>query len=237
VRTSERHQLKQDKFAETITGKLSWVLENRSRVIAASIAAGIVLIAIAGATWFWNYRNQKANDALGAAMDIYAAPIRPAGTPAPAEMTTYTSSQDRARAAYNKFHEVASQYGLTKAGKMARYMGAASALDMGDTQTAEKELKDVADSGNKDLAALAKLSLAGLYRGSNRTSDALQLYKQLIDHPTGSVSKATAQLELASLYESTNQNGEAGKLYSEILKADPRSAAAALANERLSMLK
>jgi predicted negative regulator of RcsB-dependent stress response len=237
VRTYERHQLKQDKFAESVTGKISWVMENRSRVIAASILAGLVLIAAIGATWLWNYRNEKANAALGDAMQTYSAEIVPAGTPSQPGTPTFTSSQARARAAYDQFQKVAGQYGLTKAGQMAKYMAATSAIDMGDLKSAEMELKTVADSGNKDVAALAKLSLAGLYRDQQRTSDALQLYKQLVDKPTDSVSKATAQLALASLYESSNQSAEAGKLYSEIMKNDPRSAAASIANQHLSELK
>lgn len=234
MRTYERHQLKQDKFAESVTGKISWVMEHRSRVIAASILAALVLFAAIGAAWLWNYRNDKANVALGDAMKTYDAAVVPAGTPTEPGTPTFTSSQARARAAYDKFHSVASQYGLTKAGQMAKYMAATSAINMGDLKTAESELKTVADSGNKDLASLAKLALAGLYRDQQRSSDALQLYKQLVDKPTDSVSKATAQLALAALYESTNQRAEAGKLYSEIMKNDPRSAAASIANQHLS---
>jgi len=105
---------------------------------------------------------------------------------------------------------------------------------MGDLKTGEPELKKVADSGDADMSALAKLALAGVYRATNRNNEALEIYKSLVDHPTASVAKATAQLELASLYEATNQKSEAGKLYSQIMKDDPRSFAASVANQRLS---
>jgi predicted negative regulator of RcsB-dependent stress response len=237
VRTYEKHQLKQDKFVETTKGTIFWAVENRSKLVTLGIAIGVLIVALIGGSWLWNYRSEKASGALGAAMETYNAPVIAANAPPQSEMVSFPSVQDRARAARSQFQKVADQYGLTKPGRVARYMAAVTALDMSDNQTAEKELMTVADSGNKDLASLAKLALAGLYRETNRTNDALQLYKQLIDRPTETVSKATAQLELAALFENNNQGSEAGKLYSEVIKDDPRSAAAALANERLSTLK
>jgi predicted negative regulator of RcsB-dependent stress response len=237
VRTYERHQLKQDKFAATTKETISWAVEHRTKLVAACIVVAVVVIVVAGGTWIWSYRNQQANSAFGKALSIYNAPLVTGGNPAPSELVSFPSSKERARVAHNEFQKVADQYGMTKAGKTARYMAAVTALEMGDSKAGEQELRAVADSGDKDLASLAKLALAGVYRDTNRNSEALQIYKDLIEHPTASVSKATAQLQLASLYEATNQSSEAGKLYSEIMKDDPRSYAASVANQHLSAMK
>jgi predicted negative regulator of RcsB-dependent stress response len=152
-------------------------------------------------------------------------------------MESFTSGAERARAAHSQFQKVADQYGWTNAGRIALYMSGVTALDMGDAKAAEQDLKSVADGRDADLASLAKLALAGLYRDGGHTAEAQKLYQELIDHPTNSVTKATAQLQLASLYANNNQSSEAGKLYSEIMKDDPRSAAAGIANQRLSSAK
>jgi len=237
VRTSERRQLKQDKFAETTKETLSWAVAHRKKLVAGIIVVVVVVVAVAAGLWVWNYRSQQANTALGRALTVYNAPIVPVGTAVPSGMVVFNSAQERARAARTELQKVANQYSSTTAGHMAEYLAAVSAINMGDLKVGEQELKSLADSSNADISSLAKLSLAGVYRATNRNNDALQIYKSLVEHPTGTVSKATAQLELASLYDATNQKSEAGKLYSEIMKDDPRSFAAGVANQKLSSPK
>ena len=73
----------------------------------------------------------------------------------------------------------------------------------------------------KEIASLAKLALASIYHDTNRDPQAIEIYKQLADHPTTSVSKSTAQFLLASLYEENHQADEARKLYQQMAKESP----------------
>lgn len=237
MRTYERHQLKQDAFAARTGETLNWANLHRNKVAAGVIIVIVAAAAVIGGFWLSNYRNEAANLQLGKAMQTYSAPVVPANAPKEPGTTTFTSAAEQARAAHAEFQKIADQYGWTHAGRVARYMAALTAQDMGDTKAAEEGLKSVAGSGDADLAALAKLALAGIYRDSHRTAEAQQLYQELIDHPTNTVSKGAAQLQLAALYESNHQDGEAGKLYSEVMKDDPRSSAAGVANQRLSKAK
>ena len=90
---------------------------------------------------------------------------------------------------------------------MARYFAGVTFHDLGDNTSAENDLKQVSDSRYKEIASLAKVALAAIYQDTNHNSQAIELYKQLIDHPTVSVGKTTAQFMLASLYESMAQTG------------------------------
>jgi len=110
-------------------------------------------------------------------------------------------------------------------------------VEVGDNATAERTLKDVASGYNKDLSSLAKLALASLYGNTNRTKDALDLYKQLIDKPTRTVSKVMAQLQLASLYESSQQPAEAKRIYEQVVKENPKTEAEQIAQAKLQSLK
>ncbi len=236
MRTSQRHQLKQDRFAETIRETISWAVEHRTTVVGTLVIAGIVLAAVLGSWWYINSRSSQANAALGKAMQIYEAPLRPAGAPPSADMLSFTTAQERARAAHAEFQKIADQYSHTKPGRMARYMAAMTAVDAGDAKGGEQELRQVAGSGDKDVAALAKFALAGLDADANRTGDAVQLYKELIASPEASVPKVTAQLALADLYQKSNQGAEASKIYQDIIKESPQSPAAMTANQKLASL-
>jgi tetratricopeptide (TPR) repeat protein len=84
---------------------------------------------------------------------------------------------------------------------------------------------------------LGKFALASVYRAEKKDTQAVDLYKQLIDKPTIVVSKATAQLELAGFYESRQKPEDAKKIYDQVAKDNPSSEAASLAQRRAAALK
>jgi TolA-binding protein len=87
------------------------------------------------------------------------------------------------------------------------------------------------------LAALGKFALASVYRAENKDSQALDLYKQLIDKPTIVISKPTAQLELAGCYETQKKPDQAKTIYEQVEKENPSTEAATLAHRRVAALK
>ncbi len=236
MRGYTRHQLKQDRFAEATKETVSWAVEHRKKLVTGGVIAGIAILVVLGSWYYYQSHNQKADAELAAALNTYQAQLRPANAPALPDVESYTSTAERAKAANAKFRKVADDYGRTRSGGIARYFVGLTDRDMGDTAGAERELQKVAGSGNKDLASLAKLALAGIYRDAGRDKDAIQLYNGLINKPTGTVGKATAELELASLYEA-KQPQEARRIYEQIRKEEPASAAAEVAANRLAALK
>lgn len=236
MRGYTRHQLKQDRFAEATKDTVSWAVEHRKKLVTGGVIAGIALLVILGSWYYIQTHNQKADAELAAALRTYQAQLRPANSPPIPDVETFTSAAERAKAANAKFRKVADGYGRTQSGRVARYFVGLTDRDMGDTAGAERELQQVADKSNQDLASLARLALAGIYRDSGRDKDAIQLYNQLINKPTGTVGKATAELELASLYE-PKQPQEARRIYEQIRKEEPASVAAEVAANRLASLK
>jgi tetratricopeptide (TPR) repeat protein len=132
---------------------------------------------------------------------------------------------------------VAQKYPRTDAGTLAKYFLGLSAEEMKDNGKAEQYLKEVGASGNKDTAALAKSALASLYHDTGRDQDAINVYKELIDKPTNTISKATAQLSLAEIYESKDP-AQAKKVYEDIVKnKDNSEQVIGVANTKLGGLK
>lgn len=241
MRAETRHQLKQDAFSrvtlQAAEKTADWTVGHRTTLIIVSIIVVVVLgIGIGG--WFYlSSQNEKASFQLAEAVRTLNTPLRPAGTPAEPGYPTFGSNKERAEATRKQLQAIVDQYPHTRTADMARYFLGTTAADMGDNATAEKNLKEVSASWNRDVASLAKLALASLYCNTNRTKEALSLYQQLINKPTALVSKVTAQLQLAELYESAKQPVEAKRIYEQIKKEDAGTEAAQLATQKLTDLK
>lgn len=231
--TQTRHALKQDRFVEATASGLDWLQANRTNTIAGAIAVIVLVALIITGTVIYNSRSARAQDLFGQAMDIYNAPLAQPGQPPLPGETTYPTAAARAQAANPLFVQVADHYGWLKAGDNAEYFAGLTYLDMGQTANAEKELQKAADSHDSGLAALAKMALAGLYRQTGRTDQAVDLYRQLIKNPTLTVPASAAKLQLAGLYEATNP-AEARRLYAEIKDQDKTTAAGQIAAQKLA---
>lgn len=226
-----RRQLKEDKFAETAQDAAEWAGEHR-KLVTWTVSILIIVIVVTVGGWTWRSRQiEQANIDLSAALRTLSAPLRPAGTPA-GDTPSFTSIAERGQAAAKQLQAIADKYSLVPPGKVARYLLGSAQLQAGNTAAAEQTFKTAADFSDKDIAALAKMSLASIYTDSNRQADAIKIYKELSDHPTATVSKSTAQLALAEIYEKTDPQ-EATKIYQQVQKDDPHSQAAQVAAQKL----
>jgi len=232
VDTQTRHALKKDKFAQATASSVSWVSGHRSGVLRWAIAAVLVLALGIGALVFWDLRSTAADTALGTALDTYDAALATPG--APAENGVYATAADRSRAANKQFVAVAQKYGWLPEGAKAHYFAGITDQELGQTASAETELKTAAGSWDRDLANLARLALAGLYRQTARDPQAIDLYNQLIAKPSETVSAGMAQLDLADLYAAAGKQDQARALWAKVKDADKDGQAGTIATQKLS---
>jgi TolA-binding protein len=241
VRAETRHQLKTDRFTQATIGAAEatahWTVEHKSKLIIGVVSAAVILAAVLGGWYYLGQQDNKANIELTQAVRTLGTPVRPAGAPESPNFPSFASSQERATAAKKQLQAVIDKYPHTHTSDVARYLLGTNAIELGDKATAERELKDVASSRNSDLSALAKMALASFYANNNRTKEAADLYKQLIEKPTITVSKVMAQMQLASMYESAQQPQQAKIVYEQIVKENPKSEAESMAQTRLQALK
>jgi tetratricopeptide (TPR) repeat protein len=241
VRAEARHQLKQDRFSkvtiEAAERTASWTVEHQSKVVAAVIAL-VVIGGIAFGGWYYvSQQDEKASFELSVAVRTFETPVRPAGVPAQPGYDSFASGPERATAARKQFQEIVDKYPHTHTADMARYFVGLAAAQLNDNAAAERNLQEAANSSNANLAALGKFALASVYRAENKDTQAIDIYKQLIDKPTLVVNKATAQIELAGYYESQKKPDEATKIYDQVVKDNPSTEAASLAQRREAALK
>ena len=236
MRSYARHQLKQDAFTTSTAETISWAVDNRSKLIVIGIVV-IVSVAATGGGWAYiRYSDQQARAQLATVLQQFNQPVRPAGMPATPDAPSFASNQERAKVTNAEFVRIADKYSHTQSGELARYFAGVTFRDLGNNTAAEKDLQQVAGSRYPEIASLAKMALAAVYYETGRNQQAVDLYKQLIDHPTASVGKTTAQFALASLYESMARTDDARHLYEQMVKESPASLVSQMANQRLQEL-
>ena len=241
MRAETRHQLKQDRFSQATFGAaeatVHWTAQHQSSLIIAGVALVVLLAGGFGGWYYLNQQDQKASVQLNQAVRTLDTSVRPAGTPAEPDVPSFASASERATQAHKQFQAIVDGYPHTRTAEFARYFLGLTSSQLGDNAAAERDLKNVVSSHNEDLAALAKMALASVYRNTNRTKDAVDLYNALIARPTRSVGKATAQMELADTYRSTQQPAEAKRIYERMQKENPASQVAQFATQKLEELK
>ena len=241
MRAETRHQLKEDRFSKaTIQAAektVHWTVEHQSKLIVAAIAVIAVVAAALGGWYYLNTQDEKASGELTTAVRTFDSPVRPAGMPPQPGSESYASLEERATAARKQFQAIVDKYPHTRTADMARYFVGLAAAQINDNATAERNLQTTAGLRNKELAALSKFALASVYRAEKKDAQAIDLYKQLAEKPTTTVSKVTAQLELAGLYEGQDKLVEAKKIYDQVQKENPSTEAASLAQRRAAALK
>lgn len=242
MRAEARHQLKQDRFSRATMHAaeqtVHWTAEHQGKLIVAGVVLAVAVGAIIGG-WYYNERqDERASVDFGKALQIFDTPVRPAGMPSQPDTPSFASAKERATEAHKQFQELATKYPHTHVADFSHYFLGVTAAQLGDTAAAERELKTVAGYHNHDLSALAKLALAGLYRDTKRTSDAVSLYKQLMEKPSQTVSKAAAEFQLAETYQGAGMTSDAKKQYEQIQKESPaQSEANQMASTKLQELK
>jgi tetratricopeptide (TPR) repeat protein len=232
VDTQTRHALKQDKFAAATASSMSWLSGHRTGVLRWVISAAVVLVVVIGALVFWTIKTGAADKALGAALDLYTTPLAVPG--APPEKNVYNNAADRAKEANRQFVAVSKDFGWLPQGAKAHYFAGVTYQELGQTGSAESELKTASGSWDRNLSNLAKLALAALYHQTGRDTQAIEAYNGLIAKPSTTVSAGVAQLALADLYASTGKQDQARALWAKVKDADKDGMAGSIAAQKLT---
>lgn len=229
--TQTRHALKGDKFACATVSSFSWLSGHKSGVLRWVVSVAAIVILLGGGLAYWNNRSTAADVAMGAALDIYTAPLAQPG--APPETGVYPTAGERSKVANEKFVAVAKDFGWLPEGSKAHYFAGVTYQELGQTASAETELKAAAGSWGRNLSNLAKLALASLYHQTARDAQAIELYTALAAKPSETVSAGVAQLALADLYAAQGKQDQARALWAKVKDADKDGAAGSIAAQRL----
>jgi tetratricopeptide (TPR) repeat protein len=232
VDTQTRHALKQDKFVVATKSSVDWLSGHSSSILRWAISVAVVLAIVIGAIVLWSVKTTAADRALGAAIDLYSAPLATPG--APAEKDVYTNAADRAKEANREFVAIARDFSWLPEGTKAHYFAGITYQELGQTAAAESELKTAAGAWDRDVANLARIALAGVYHQTGRDSQAIQLYNQVAAKPSITVPATAAQLDLADLYAASGKQDQARAIWAKVKDADKDGMAGSIATQKLA---
>ena len=230
--TQTRRALKGDKFAKATASSVNWLSGHRSGILRWVISAVVVLAIVVGAIVYWSFRTGAADQALGSAIDLYSRPLAVPG--APAEKNVYTSAAARAKEANREFVAIAKDFSWLPQASKAHYFAGITYQELGQTASAESELKAAAGSWDSNSSNLAKIALAGVYHQSGRDAQAIELFNQVAAKPSTTVPAAVAQLDLADLYAATGKQDQARALWAKVKDSDKDGMAGNIATQKLA---
>lgn len=216
-----RHELKQDEFRESLDNLEQYFTAHLKEILTVAILVVVVVGSAAGLKYYLNGQEATANIDLASALKTFQAYV---GTVAPGSMPpgteSYPTAADKYKAALAKFGAIVAKYRMfprPKAVGIARYYVGICEELLGNSAAAIKTLQEASGDGDRDVAALAQLALAGELLKAGKEQEADKIYQNLADHPTLTVSRARALLALADSFK-TSQPARAKQLYDQIQK-------------------
>lgn len=194
-----KEQLQHDQFSDTVSDVVGYALAHRKAFIRWSIVAIVVLVVAGGAFWYSADQRSAREQDLRQAFEVANAQVGPPNEYA----KTFPTQEAKTEAAIKAFTSVVNKDKGTRAGYIAQYYRGTLLAQKNDMKGAESDLRTVADS-KSECAPLAKVALAQIYSGQNRTAEARALLQSLVNKPSDLVSKDQAQILLARLDGTAN---------------------------------
>ncbi len=225
TRQELKDQVQHDRFTDAVSGAVGYASSHRRSLTRWAIVAVAAAIVIAGIVWYSSYQRSLRRQDLEAALIVAQAPV---GQSAQGGGNTYPTEQAKEQASVKALSEVVAKHGGSREGLIAQYYLGTVKAEMKNNTGAESDLKAVAGSSS-EFAPLAKIALAQIYAGENRTTDAQALLQNVASKGSNLVSKAQADILLAQLDQSTDPKKAKDILQS--LKNDRDPAIARAANQ------
>ena len=217
-----RHELKQDELLTTVEEFENFAKKHYKELI--GVVLGVILVA--GAVYafrFWSERQEsECNALLGTALKTFHASVGSAspdlfGGGQDQASPTFPTAQAKYRKALEQFNNVVRTFPRQKATGIARYHAGLCEAELGDTAAAIRTLQEASRTSDRNIGSLAQLALAGELVKAGKLDDAAKLYRELQDHPTSTVPKATAMLALADACRQSRP-AEARQIYQQMEK-------------------
>lgn len=244
MKRTERHKLKENEFARTVTHAKD-VFEARSRDITTAVVIAVVVIAVVGGyTWYRQSRNTKANGLLASALAVYEAPVVPVTAPAPGspmpvpQAGTYQTERAKLEAVLPKFLETADRYPGTNAGIAARYHAAGVLATLGRYGEAEQRFQEVVDKGGSGVyGRTAHLGLADAQVAQGKYDQAIKVYQELATDSKSQLPLDGILMQLGRAYAKAGKKDDAAHAFTRIVEEFPQSLYAADAHRAMEEVK
>jgi len=234
-----RSDLESDEFISLGQRAIVWIKAQKVPLIIGTVALLLVVFGLMGLRWYRQNREMAASKAFVAARQILnARVVERAGAEETTQADgTFSSEQDKYRAALAEFDKVSGNFSGTGVALLARYFAAECHRLLGEHDKA-KELFDqyLAEAGPEgELSAFAIEGLGALLEEQNKIEDARAQYRRLTEPPF-EFARDRGLYHMARLTQKSGDLAEAARMFAEILEKHPKTMFAQEINGRLSQL-
>lgn len=245
MKRTERHHLKENELAETLT-TVSEALVARKSLIVTIILALLVVAAVIGGINVWRRGdNQRAEKLLADAMVTFNAPVVPATAASqpgevPAAATlgatgSFATEAAKLNAALPKLRAAADAYPDTAAGITATYHYASSLAALGRHDEAIATFDEVLRRAGRDslYGRMALMGKADAQAQTRKFDAAIATWNELAASTDQELPKDAILMELAKAYQAGGKQDDAKKTFTRIVDEHPTSPYAAEAKTAL----
>lgn len=239
MKAGERHHLKTNEFAIRLARMTEFAGNHRERLILAAVAVLVLVVGIAGYSWYRSNTVGKAEALLGAAMTTFEAPIVPAPTVpgATQQSGTYPTEIARSEAALEAFQKLIDGYGDTSAAVAARYHRAAALMNLGRFADAAQGFEAAsAAAGTSVFGPMSKLGQAEALIAGGQFDKGLPILEALAADRDGLLPVDGVLIELARAYARAGKTAEARTSYKRVVDEFPDSSYVSQARQELVTL-
>jgi TolA-binding protein len=230
----QRRDLKHDKFVDEIGSLSTRARENQRLLLTITGSAVLIAVLVYGIYFYRSNREEKAQLALGKAMETIESPLLPAPGAQPAPTAKYKTEAEKTAAADTQLKAVESSYGGTNAADVASLYLARIAAEKGDVANARKRLESyIHDNPKTILTPGARYSLYRLRIDNGESAQVAQELQAEIAKSDSAIPSDAILALLAHAYDSQGNVEKTKETYRRIATEFPDSPYALEAQRRM----
>jgi tetratricopeptide (TPR) repeat protein len=229
-----------DEFLSFTVRALRWINQQKVALIAGALALAVVILGTFAWKWYALSKEKAASVAFIQAREILDARVIPrddsAGTSA--SDGSFSSEDDKYRAAIAEFEQVAKSHSNSATAALATYYLAEYSRRIGDYDKAIENFKSYlkSEGPSGELAAFAVEGIAASLEAQGKDDQAVQQYKRLTESPFD-MQPDRGLFHVARLEQKAGRNDEAVRLFNEIIEKYPKTTYMREIQDRLSVLE
>jgi TolA-binding protein len=245
MKSTDRHKLKENDFAQTVARTREMLNERPREAATGAIAALVVALAVGGYFAWRASQDAKATGVLATALAVVEAPIVTPPPPAPGSAPpvqppgSFRTERERLEASVPLLQRAADAYPNSDAGITARYRLAAALAELGRYPEAEQRYQEVVQKtrAKNIYHDTARLGVGEAQLAQGKGDAAVATFRELASDPNSSLPVDAVLMQLGRAAVLAGKKEDATRAFTRVVDEFPQSLYAGEAKEKLAGMK
>jgi hypothetical protein len=245
VKSTERHKIKENDFAHTVSRTRDMVTERPREIATVAIAVVAIAVAVGGFFLWKSNRDNKATTLLATALTVVEAPVVTPPPPAPGSAPpvqppgSFRTERERLEASVPVLQRAADAYPDSDAGITARYRLAAVLAELGRGPEAEQRYQEVIQkAGGKSIYRYtARLGLGQAQLAQGKGDAAVTTFRDLSTDTNSNLPVDGVLMQLGRAALVAGKKEDATRAFTRVVDEFPQSLYVTEAKEKVAELK